>query len=251
VATDVEQPEGTEHRHHHGGIGALIAMSLKDLDLTAEQRTAIDKIKTDLEAKMEPAKAAGKDVATALADGVAAGKVDRKKVEAAIGKMATQIDATQPASLDALNQLHAALTPEQRTALSDALVAHYAKWREAQGHDEADDGKFRSGHMLALVKDLGISKDEAEQIKTSFKALLRASPQEAEPPKVEAHVQALATAFKAEKFDAKTLKTTPSAGASMAKWSSTRMERFLEAAAPILTADQRTKLADMIRNRAS
>jgi Spy/CpxP family protein refolding chaperone len=252
VPADVEEPEGSEHRHHaHGGIGALIAMSLKDLDLTADQRTAVEKIKTDLSAKLEPAKTASKDVAGLLADGVAAGKVDRVKTDAAIGKMTAQVQLQQDASLDALNQLHAALTPAQRTSLSDALVAHFAKWREAQGHDEQDDGKNRSGHLLGLVKDLGISRDQAQQIKASFKTLLKASPQEAEPPKVEAHLKGLADGFKKDTFDARTLKTTPSAGASMAKWGSTRMARFLEAAAPILTADQRTKLAEMIRARAS
>ena len=251
VPADVEEPEGAEHRHHaHGGIGALVAMSLKDLDLSADQRAAVEKIKTDLATKLEPAKAAGKDLAGVLADGVAAGKIDRAKADAAIGKLASQVDLQQGASLDALNQLHAALTPAQRTALSDALRAHYAKWREAQGRDEQDDGKNHSGHVLALVKDLGISRDQAQQIKASFKTLMKASSQEAEPPKVEAHLNGLADGFKKDMFDARSLKTTPSAGASMAKWGSVRMARFLEAAAPVLTADQRTRLAEMIRARA-
>jgi hypothetical protein len=37
----------------------------------------------------------------------------------------------------------------------------------------------------------------------------------------------------------------------MAKWGATRMERFLEAAAPVLTPDQRTTLADMLRKNAT
>jgi hypothetical protein len=37
----------------------------------------------------------------------------------------------------------------------------------------------------------------------------------------------------------------------MARWGATRMERFYEAAAPILTPDQRTKLASEIREHAN
>src|SRR5580704_18219109 len=58
-----EMGEADEHRHHHGGVVMLIAMSIKDLNLPADQRAAVEKIRTDLVAKMEPARSAEKDLA--------------------------------------------------------------------------------------------------------------------------------------------------------------------------------------------
>ena len=87
-----EMAEGDEHReHHHGGVLGLIAMSIKDLDLSADQKDQIEKIRADLVAKMDPARAAGKDLANVLADGVAAGKIERPKADAAVNKLVTQV----------------------------------------------------------------------------------------------------------------------------------------------------------------
>ena len=164
-----ELAEGDEHRgQHHGGVLALIAMSIRDLDLTAEQRTAVDKIRTDLVAKMEPARAAGKELAMTLADGVSAGAIDRSKTDAAINKLVTQVQGLQEPSVTALNQLHAALSAPQRAALVEAVQSHWEKWKDAHGRDEQDDRQHRSGHLLALVKQLGLTKEEAEKIKATL-----------------------------------------------------------------------------------
>src|SRR5215469_10471481 len=47
-----EQAEGEEHRRRHGGMLALIAMSVHDLDLTDDQKASIEKIRTDLVTKL-------------------------------------------------------------------------------------------------------------------------------------------------------------------------------------------------------
>jgi Spy/CpxP family protein refolding chaperone len=254
-AAPPEQGEADEHRHHHnGGVIALIAMSLKDLNLAPDQKTAVEKIRTALLAKMEPSRAAGQDLANTLADGVAAGSVDRAKADAAIDKLAAQVQATQGSSLDAMNQLHAVLTPAQRAALIDKLQEHFEKWKEANGHEDQE-GQHRSGPMLGLVKDLSLSQTEAQQIKDSYRNLLKASApaaggQDHQHKEVADHLQAFGTAFKADKFDARSMAGASAAGGHMAKWGATRMARFLEAAAPVLTPDQRAKLAQLIRDRA-
>jgi Spy/CpxP family protein refolding chaperone len=248
--TGAELSEGEEHRHHHhGGVATLLAMSLHDLDLPADQKTAVEKIRTDLIAKMEPARAAGKDLANVLADGVAAGTVVRAKADASINKLVTQVQGFHDAEMTALDQLHAALNAQQRAALIDGLQAHWEKWKEAQGKDEGDDKQHRAGHMLALVRDIGLTKDQAEKIKAKFHDQMKANPQDHQHKEVQDHLQAFATAFKADKFSAKTLSKGKAADAHLAKWGATRMARFLEAAAPVLTADQRTKLAQQIRER--
>jgi Spy/CpxP family protein refolding chaperone len=244
--------EGDEHRHrHHSGALGLVVMSLRDLDLTPEQRTSVEKIRADLVAKMEPARNAEKDFGNVLADGVAAGAVNRAKADAAIAKLVTQVQGLHDASLAALDQLHAALTPPQRAALVDAVQAHWEKWKEAQGRDEAaDEHHHQSGYLLALVRDLGLTKDQAEKIKGKFHDQMKANPQDDKHKEVQEHLQAFATAFKADTFSAKSLTKAKAANAHLAKWGATRRARFLEAAAPVLTADQRAKLAAQIRERA-
>jgi Spy/CpxP family protein refolding chaperone len=244
-----EQAEGDEHRErHHGGVLGLIAMSLADLELTPEQHTSIDKIRDDFVSKAGPAHAAGQDLATTLADGVAAGAVDRAKADAAIGKLVTQVQALHDAGTAALDDLHAALTPPQRAALVADVQSHWDKWKEAQGQDEKADGQHHPGHLLALVRKLGLSQEQAEKIKASFHDKMKATPQDTQHKDVDDYLKAFGTAFKADTFHAKTLTKGKAAATHMARWGATRMERFLEAATPILTPDQRTKLAEMLKH---
>ncbi len=246
-----EVAEAQQHReNHHGGALPLILMSLKEVDLSADQQASVDKIRTELLGKMDPARAAEKDFANTLADGVAAGSVDRAKADAAINKLVTQVQGLHDASLAALNQIHAVLNAQQRAKLVDALQGHWENWKEAHGHDEQDEHQHRSGYLLALVARLGLSQDQADKIKANFHERMKANPQEHAHKEVADHLQAFATAFKADTFDAKKLTGAKAANVHIARWGATRRARFLEAAAPVLTPDQRAKLAQVIRDHA-
>jgi Spy/CpxP family protein refolding chaperone len=243
-----ELAEGQEHREHHGGLLPLILLSLKDVDLTADQQASVQPIREDLLAKMEPARAAEKDFANTLADGVAAGAVDRSKADASIGKLVTEVQGLQDASLAAIAKLHDVLNPFQRAKLADELQAHWEKWKEAQGRDEQDDHQHRAGPLGALVAQLGLTQDEAKKIKANFHDRMKANPQEHAHKEVQDHLQAFTAAFKSDTFDPKKLTGAKAANGHMARWGATRRARFYEAAAPVLTPDQRTKLAQMIRD---
>jgi Spy/CpxP family protein refolding chaperone len=234
---------------HHGGVGMLIGLSLHDLDLSADQKATVEKIHTDMQPKMAPLKAAARDLNTLLADGVAAGAVDKAKVDKAIDKLVAQMKTMQAASAEALGKLHAVLTPPQRAALVDKVGENWEKWKAAHGQDEKEEKEHKSGHLLGLVRDLNLSQDEAQKIKAAFQAKMKAAPQDHEHKEVQEHLQKFGTAFKADKFDPKTV-SSEKADMHMAKWGAARRAAFLEAAAPILTPDQRTKLADKIRSEA-
>ncbi len=105
--------------------------------------------------------------------------------------------------------------------------------------------------MLALVRDLGLTQAQADKIKAGFKDKMKASPQDHAHKEVQDHLTAFGTAFKADTFDAKKLAGGKAADGHIAKWGATRRARFLEVAAPVLTPDQRTKLAQQIRDRAA
>jgi Spy/CpxP family protein refolding chaperone len=253
-----EIPDADHHRRHNaGGVPMLILLSVSDLDLTADQKTAVEKIRDEMKEKMAPARAAEKELSTVLADGVAAGSVDKAKADKAIEKLVAAAQQVRTATVDGLVKLHAALTPAQRADLVDKLQQHFEKWKAAQGQEETDDKEYHSGHLLALVRELSLSQDEAQKIKDAFKAQLAGQNKGAktanhdkekrdEHKEVTDHLAAFEKAFKSDKFDPK----VPNAAAAdkhMAKWGASRRAAFLEAAAPILTPDQRTKLADRIR----
>ncbi len=239
------------HRHHHhGGVTLLIALSLDTLGGEPQERAAIEKIRADLHAKMEPARAAEQALHVALADGIAAGGIDKAKVDAALAQVTAAAGAVNDATTDALNQLHATLTPPQRAALVDKVEAHWEVWQKANAFEQKDaTGQPRKGGQLArLAGEIGLTQDQLDKIHAS----LAASPRPPfEPEKVAAHIKAFGDAFRAETFDAKTLTTGSGANAHLATFGAARMVRFYEAVDPVLTADQRGKLAAILKEHAS
>src|ERR1019366_1403035 len=144
------------HRqHHHGGVTLFIAMSLDTLGVSPEQHAAVEKIRTDLHARMEPAHTAEQNLAATLADGLAAGSIDAAKVDAAVAQVTAAAAAVHDASADALNELHTVLTPPQRAALVDKVEAHWAIWQKANA-EETDPAKSEGGHLATLATELGL-----------------------------------------------------------------------------------------------
>jgi Spy/CpxP family protein refolding chaperone len=252
-ADDEAAADVSEHHrhHHHGGVAMFIAMSLDTLGVTPEQRTTVDKIEAELYARMEPARAAEQAVLETLADGIAAGTIDSAKVNAALAQLATASAGIHDASTDALNHLHATLTPEQRAALVDKVEAHWALWQRANA-DEADVTPTTpgGGHLRRLTADLGLTPDQVAKIKANLSAAVKDAAVRPDPQKVEAHLQAFGAAFKSDTFDAKTLSTGGPANAHLASWGATRIALMFESVTPVLTPDQRAKLAAQVREHA-
>jgi Spy/CpxP family protein refolding chaperone len=255
AAGDDDQPmaELKEHHrhHHHGGFAMFIAMSLDSLGTSPEQDAAIKKAQGDLHAKMQPAHDAEKNVLTTLASGVAAGSVNQAAVDAAIAQVSSAAAGVHDAVADTLNSIHATLTPAQRVALVGKIEAHLHVWREANSEDEPAEKDAHGGHLGALAKELGLAPDQVEKIRTAFKASMTGSPSHFDAQEAEAHLKAFAAAFESDSFDAKKMTTGGAANAHMAAFGLTRMARFYEAAVPVLTADQRAKLADSLRRHAN
>ncbi len=231
------------HRHHHhGGVTLLIAMSLDTLGLSPEQRPAVEKIRSDLHARMEPARAAEQNLLGTLADGLAAGVIDPAKVDAAVAQLTSAAANVHDASTDALNQLHGVLTPPQRAALVDKLEAHWSVWQRANT-DEDD-------HLTQLTADLALTPDQIDKIRGSQAEAMKAVPR-FDPQEITAHVRAFGDAFRSQTFDAKTLTTGGAATAHMVGWGAAHMAHFIESVSPVLTPEQRGKLAQTLRLHAN
>jgi Spy/CpxP family protein refolding chaperone len=248
AGASAEEEEATaglveHHRHHHhGGVTLLIAMSLDTLGLSPEQKPTVEQIRSDLHARMEPARAAEQNLVGTLADGLAGGTLDPVKVDAALAQLTSVAAMVHDASTDALNQLHAVLTPPQRAALVDKLEAHWSVWLRAN-IDEND-------HLTQLTADLDLTPAQVDKIRVSqaeaMKSVAPFNPQE-----VAAHIRAFGDAFRGQTFDAKAPTAGGAATAHMVGWGAAHMARFIESVSPVLTPEQRGKLAQTLRQHAN
>lgn len=241
--------EVVEHHrhHHHGGVGQFVAMSLDTLGVTPEQQATIEKIQSTLRSKLQPARTADKKIIALLADGIAAGKIDKAKVDAAIAQLDATSGTVHSATVEALDQLHTALNDAQRSALVDKVKAHWQVWQQAnESATGATEPQEHGGRLDDLTRDLSLTPEQVEKIRTDLHAAVVKAPEHLDPDKVTSRLDAFGTAFESPTFEAKTLKGSEF-NPHLASWGATRMARFYEVATPVLTPDQRTKLADHLR----
>jgi len=239
------------HRHHHhGGVTLFVAMSLDTLGISHEQQAAVEKIRADLYAGMEPARAAEQNLITILTDGVAAGTLDAAKVDTAVQQLTAAAATTvHDASAGALNQLHEVLTPPQRSALVDKVQAHWAVWQKANA-EEAAGGRPEGGRLATLATELDLTPDQVAQVRAALADPTKAMPR-LDPQEIAAYLTAFGDAFRSDTFDARTLTAADRANAHLVGWGSAHMAHLVEALSPLLTPEQRVELAQHLREHTS
>jgi Spy/CpxP family protein refolding chaperone len=223
---------------------------VETLGIAPDQQTAIEGIRKEFRTKMRPLREANTAVFGVLADGIAAGTIDKTKVDGAVARAGTAAAAVHAATPDVLNQLHAVLRAEQRAALVDKIDAHWTVWREANSAESmADGGSKPDRHIAHLAKEIGLTSDQVDKLRANLDATKDVK-KPFDPVAADAYVKAFDTAFVADAFDAKKLPAAASESSRIVSWGAERMARFYEALAPVLTPDQRTQVADKLRERA-
>jgi Spy/CpxP family protein refolding chaperone len=220
----------------------VVADALGDVPLTASQRTAIERLAADTEARHADARAARRALVLAVAGQVEAGQVDRAAVQPAIDALAAALDKAQPADRAAFEQLHGMLTPAQRTTFVDAL--------EARVTERA--GKMHDAHPLKQwAAELQLSDDQKAQIRDALKERWQAGPEHPAASWGEARQQGakVMAAFKQERFVMDEVAPSKDAGAK-ARRMAEHFLRMAEAAVPVLTPQQRALAAQKLRDRA-
>ena len=237
------------HRHHHrGGVTQLIAMSLDTLDVDDANSARVDKLHAELHACMVPAGGIEKKLLLALADGVAAGAVATAEVDAALAQRTAAAEAAHDCSVEVLKQLHAILTPLERATLADKVEANWEVWRQV--NHEAEMGRRDKGGRLAdLAQELNLTAEQTEKVSVALGAALAGRSDKFDAAKAEAQIQAFVTAFVGESFDAKSL--AANANSLLSAHGGKQMALFYETVTPFLTPDQRTQLAEHLREHAS
>jgi hypothetical protein len=238
------------HRfHHHGGVTLFIAMSIDTLGVPPEKKAAVEKIRSELYARMEPASTAEQNLMTVLANGVASAKLDPATVDAAVAQVMATAASVHDASADALNELHAVLSPPERGALVDKVESHWAIWQRVNADDlgatQRDDG-----HLARLVVDLGLTSSQIDQVRAGLGGNAKA-PARLDPLEVAAHLRAFGDAFRSEKFDAHAFTAAGGVNGRVAGWGAAHLAQLIEAVSPVLTADQRATLAERLREHAT
>ena len=251
-------PEANElrafHRHHHLGFIGFALVSIPSLGVSPAEQAAVDKIRADIHAKMQPAHDAEAALLNVVADGVAAGTIDQAKVDAAIAKITEVSTQMDDVTNDALNQLHAALSAPERQALALKIEAHYQLWEKANASEAAQpDQEKEGGHIHHLIQVLSLTPDQVEKIDAAFTASMAAvfSAHKFDAKSAEEHLDKFTKGFAADQFDAKTLVTADKANSGVASWGAMRMVKMYQAMLPVLTADQKTKLAALLREHST
>jgi Spy/CpxP family protein refolding chaperone len=239
------------HAHHHGGFTHLVIMSVETVGGTPEQKDKIEAIRKDLLAKTAPVHAANTNLITVLADTLADGTAspeEQAKVDAAVQQLATASSSAHTAAAQAMNQLHAVLDAAQRQTLVDKVQAQWEVWRSANAADDKDNNGLSDAderRLEALTKKFALAADQVDKMKAALKTAMVNAPK-LDPAEVDAHIKKWGEAFVTDGFDS-TKMGGEEVNAHLAGAGAGRMARFYVTIAPILTADQRTKLADHFR----
>lgn len=249
-ADNVKDEIQSQHRHHHRGLAGFVLMAIETLGIGPDQQEAVDKIRKEFHAKIRPIREANSAVLQLLGDGIAAGTIDKAKVNAALAKIAPAASVIPKATTDVLDQLHAALRPEERVALVDKIEANWAVWKDTNGGEQAAEDAKPHGHLAHLAKEIGLTSEQVDKVRANLDAA-KDSKKPFDAAAADAYVKAFDAAFVADTFDAKKLPPSVADNTHIVSWGAERMVRFYEALAPVLTADQRPKVADKLHERAA
>ena len=130
-----------EHKFHHPAVGMLLAEA-GQVGLKPEQQTAVDAIKADLDKQADSTKEQRTQLTNDIADGIAAGKLDKAKIDADQKKLEKAADATAKGVQDSINKLHQTLDAAQRKKLVELMQA---KAEEMHEHGPGEPGKGPHG----------------------------------------------------------------------------------------------------------
>jgi Spy/CpxP family protein refolding chaperone len=245
LALDVK----TEHRHHHLGFAGFVMMAVDTLGTSSEQEMALNKIRGEFDKKLKPLGDANASVGIALADGIAAGTIDKTKVDMAVARAVAMVGDSHSNVDEELTELHDVLRLEQRFSLVDKVDAEWTLWKEANALDQAAESAKPDGHLGHVANDVGLTTDQVAKARAAIDAA-KGAKESFDPAGDDAHMKAFATDFVGDKFDPRKAPRTAAENARLLSWGLERTVRFYEAIAPILTPNQRAQIADELREHA-
>jgi Spy/CpxP family protein refolding chaperone len=252
AAADAAAPDHEGKRGGHGGPSLMLFQAARALDLKDDQKAKVDAAEKTAHAGMDEAardamKAASKDLHAELVLGIKAGKIDNAKLEPKYAALEKLTAASHAKEAEALTALHDALDATQRKAVTASVrakqAAREAKMAHRGGHDGgAPDGgaaHFQTKRTLGGLTR-GLELDAEQEKKVDALVAKDDGKGHPDPAEMKKHVEALLTAFEADKLDAKKLDAFD---AKKARGPMEAETKLLTQLLPILKPEQREKLA--------
>lgn len=234
AVTEAAGPGGGLHRE-------MVQSVMSKLELRPDQRTALQGLLQRVHAQAAPLRRAHAEVISELAREVRSGSIDRVKLEPLMKRAMDLAPTIRPVMLASVAQLHQTLDRAQREKLVD-LIKQRGPGHRGLGHR----GRFGG----ALVKRLGLTDDQRDRLMDLGWDTLKAHHKEMRGRRQEMKrkVEQAAEAFVSDKFDPSQLplfSDLHQAGQMRGQI----MIQLLQQGLPILTSEQRTKLADLLDAR--
>jgi Spy/CpxP family protein refolding chaperone len=245
-AHEAGEPKARHHkRKGHHGPDKLLRAALKELDLSAEQRATIEGSLETLRQGFDRGDHA--EHKKALADAVRSGSVDPEALSPA-GDHEAKMKEGRAKLVAALDQLHATLTPEQRTQLVEALQSrmedHGGPAKKRKRGFEHEMGKASPAHFV--LRGIDVSDEQRAKIDAALTAKGLDQPPAGKREGFAAMKEkkaAMLEAFASDSFDAGAV--LPAAGPDFGAGK----HHFVDALAvvvPLLDESQRAQLAERI-----
>jgi len=213
----------------------FIRDALSKVTLRPDQKTQVETLVADAQARHATIRQAHQALASALADEVQAGTIDRAALQPQIDALTAAIEQSRPQDQAALARLHDLLDPAQRNQFVDAIEAEF----HGGGHHEG-----RGMMMRKWAADLNLSEQQREQIHAALKAKFQGGQNGEKEHWREARENGKKwlESFRQDQFNA-TLPVAPAKiGGGIGK-----IVDVAEAAVPILTPEQRAIAAQKLR----
>jgi hypothetical protein len=219
---------------------ALVGEAFADVPLAADQRTEIESLAKQAEARHTKVADAKRALALAAADQIERGKIDRAALQPSIDALVAAMEASRPDDRKAIARVHAILDEDQREDLVDAVEDRIKE-------------KFHGGSprkkMVEIAETLKLTDDQKDEIKSAFKAKLQGDAGKAGFRERMQRGRDALDDFRGDDFSID--EAMPAK--DLQALSGTMTERVIEAAEtvlPILTAEQRKIAAQLLRERA-
>lgn len=222
----------------HGPV-KVVSDALGDVPLRPEQRTEVEKLAADAEARHAPLDAGKKELMLAFADQVERGTLDRGALQPKVDALGATWEKAQADDRAAFARLHDVLDADQRDAFVDAL--------EDRFHGKRAGMKEGFARMKQLEEKLKLTSEQKDRIKDAVKEAHRAGKHEKGPHEHMKQAKKALDSFRDDRFDANAF---PTASRDMARSGADRVAAFAEKILPILTPEQRTIAAGEIRTLA-
>jgi Spy/CpxP family protein refolding chaperone len=147
--------------------------ALEELHLRPDQRREIEALKDDLERDLEPLLEASKHLGRAIAVALRECKGDSPFIDMEASTLVGVGEELRPRALDAIQRFHRILTPAQRRALSQRLLASDAERAERRGERDRSSAESIGGKLDLSVGQMFSMLLRVQLLRSSFEDQLK------------------------------------------------------------------------------